>query len=447
MWTIDLERVFWRCVDTQKLTITSLLALAIPSILSSLLNNAYRIIDQYAVQWIGTAAQAAMGSCAFVLIAAFSLFFLIAGGTGPLVGRAFGAGNQKEIKALVGQSLVTTTIISVVYCILLIQTAPILSSLVGLEAEAEQLMTTYLRWLGITGFFIAYGPLIDSIYIAIGNTKFPMLLQLIATIINAFLNWIFIYKLGWGIAGAAAASGISRAIASLIGLGYLITEFTPSYQGFSHVRRMLRIGSPISAGILSYALVYWVLLYVAISPLGEPVNAALGIGFSALEGISWPIFAGVMMAAISLTSRKLGAGDFDGLDRMIRLTFPLATFLGLMVSATFWFGGEFLCSLFTSDPVVLEQAIFYAHVLAFSQVFVAWEALSEGILEGAGDTKTILWISLPFNFIRIPLGWFLAIFLGWNAFGIWWAINISTYLKAAAKMLFVAKGKWRQLEI
>ena len=105
---------------------------------------------------------------------------------------------------------------------------------------------------------IAYGPLIDSIYIAVGNTKFPMKLQLISTIFNAVLNWIFIYEFGWGIAGAAIASGVSRAIASIIGLWYIVKEFMPNYQGFSHVRRMIRIGYPISMGILSYALVYWV---------------------------------------------------------------------------------------------------------------------------------------------------------------------------------------------
>ena len=429
------------------MTVFSLLALAIPSILSSLLNNAYRIIDQYAIQWIGTAAQAALGSCTFVLIAAFSLFMFIAGGVAPLIGRATGAGNSQEIEEIVGQSLTTTTIVSLVYCIILVSLAPWLSDLVGLETEAAEQMTTYLRWLGLTGFFIAYGPLIDSIYIAVGNTKFPMILQLISTLFNAVLNWILIYELGWGIAGAAIASGISRAIVSIIGLWYIIKEFAPNYQGFSHVRRMVRIGYPISMGILSYALIYWVLLKTVISPLGEPVNAALGIGFSALEGVSWPIFAGIMMATISLTSRKMGEKDFEGIDRMIKLTFPLSTIFGLAVSATFWFGGEYLCSLFTKDPIVLEQAVLYAHVLAFSQVFVSWEALAEGILEGAGDTKTIFWASLPLNLLRIPLAWFLAIFLGWNAFGIWWAINISTYLKTLTKMFFVAKGSWRELEI
>ena len=89
----------------------------------------------------------------------------------------------------------------------------------------------------------------------------------------------------------------------------------------------------------------------------------------------------------------------------------------------------------------------YAQILAFSQVFVAWETLSEGILEGAGDTKTILWFCMPFNLLRVPLSWFLAIYLGWGAFGIWWTINSTTYIKALLKMWVVSRGKWRELEI
>ena len=86
-----------------------------------------------------------------------------------------------------------------------------------------------------------------------------------------------------------------------------------------------------------------------------------------------------MLAASSLVSRQLGAEDSDGLDRTLQLGFPAATVLGLFMRYFYW-GGETFCGFFTEDPIVLEQAVFYAQILAFSQVFVAWETLSEGIL-------------------------------------------------------------------
>ena len=79
--------------------------LAIPSILSQLLNNAFRIIDQYCIQWLGAPAQAALGSTSFILIAAFSMFMFIGAGVGPLVGRATGANNPESRKFFIGQSL------------------------------------------------------------------------------------------------------------------------------------------------------------------------------------------------------------------------------------------------------------------------------------------------------------------------------------------------------
>jgi len=261
------------------------------------------------------------------------------------------------------------------------------------------------------------------------------------------LNWWLIYELEWGIAGAAIASGLSRAVSSVIGLYYLNREFQPIYIGRQHIHRILKIGTPVSLGLLSYSLVYWAMLKVSISPLGEEVNAALGIGFSALEGVSWPIYAGIMMAASSLISRQLGANDLKGLKRTLHLTFPTATAIGTVISLIFYFGAEFLCGYFTNDPLVLEQAVLYAQILAFSQIFTAWEALAEGILEGAGDTKTVLWYGLPFNVLRIPLSWFLAIYLGWHAMGVWWAVNISTIIKAILKSRAVFKGEWRHLKI
>ena len=434
-------------MNQPKLTLWALLTLAVPSILSQLLNNAFRIIDQYCIQWLGAPAQAALGSTSFILIAAFSIFMFVGGGIGPLVGRATGANDPEKRRIFIGQSLRATTWVAFGYCAILISCASFFPSMVGLEGTSASMMVDYIRWLGYTGFFLAFGPLIDGIYIAMGNTMFPMMLQLLATITNAFLNYFLIYTMEFGIAGAAIASGVSRGLSSIIGLYYLQKEFSPKWIGSSEVRRMVNIGTPIAIGILSYAMVYWALLKTSISPLGEAVNAALGIGFSALEGISWPIFAGIMLAASSLISRQLGANDQEGLDRTLKLSFPSSTVLGLLISAFFYWGGEAFCGLFTDDPIVLEQAVLYAHILALSQVFVAWETLAEGILEGAGDTKTVLWFGMPFNLLRIPLSWFLAIHLGWHAFGVWWTINLTTYVKALLKMWIVSRGKWRNVEI
>lgn len=431
----------------KKFTVFDVLALAIPSIASMLLNNGYRIIDQYSIQWLGTAAQAALGSTSFILIAAFSLFVLISGGVTPIVGRYSGANNTEKRNIAIGQSIKTMSVISLVYCATLVLCSTVIPEFVGLRNDAAQAMETYLFWLGISGFCIAFGPLIDAVYISTGNTRFPLQLQLVFTSCNGLLNWFLIYQLEWGVAGAAIASGVSAGISVSIGMYYIFQDFAPKWQGWEEVQKVIRIGYPIALGVLSYALVYWVMLKISISPLGEEVNAALGIGFSALEGMSWPLFAGMMVATSSLISRQLGAKDEEGLERTLQLTFPISTALGVFVAIVFYNYAAQLCGIFTTDPIVLEQAVMYAQILAISQIFVAWEALSEGVLEGAGDSKTLFWSSVPFNVLRIPLSWLLAIYLGWGAFGVWWTINCTTFIKGGVKMYMVYRRKWKTIEV
>jgi Na+-driven multidrug efflux pump len=189
------------------------------------------------------------------------------------------------------------------------------------------------------------------------------------------------------------------------------------------------------------------LLRWTISPLGPEVNAALGIGFSALEGVSWPLYAGVMMAVSSLIGRQLGANDIEGTHQTIRMAMPMATILGTICALIFWFGAKPLCQFFTQDPLVLENAVLYAQILAFSQLFVAYEATFEGVLGGAGHNDYQLWMSMPLNVVRIPLAYLLAMVFGYGAVGVWWAINITTYSKAIGKGLLVHYGKWRETKL
>ena len=432
-------------INSIRVTYTSLLQLAIPAMLSALLNNTYRIIDQYSVKWLGTDAQAAIGSSTFILIAAYALFYIISGGVGPLVARATGAKEPEKVRKLVGQAIYAAGLMGCIFCCTMIVLNTTLSQVVGLQDEAAREMETYLLWIGITGLFFSFGPLIDAIYIATGNTKFPMLLQLVSTALNALLNWLFIYQMEMGIAGAAVASGASRGVTSIVGLWFLYRDFSPIHKKDEQLKRIIKIGAPVSMGIASYAFVYWGILKTSLSPLGPHVNAGLGIGFSVLEGFSWPLYSGIMVAVSSLIGRQLGAKDEKNTTKTIQLALSVSIGLGILITILFLLFSKSICLLFTNDPQTLEQAVLYGHILAWSQVFVALEALFEGVLGGSGDTKTLFWISMPLNVIRIPLSYYLAIHLGLGAVGIWWAINISTYLKALTKGYFVWGGKWKSV--
>ena len=431
----------------QNTTYRYIIWLAIPGMLSALLNNIYRLIDQYFVQWLSTEAQAALGASTFLLFTGYALFVLISAGIGPYVSRYTGANKEQEVRSIVTQGLKLSACAGIIFSVVLILGSSWLPSSVGLTGKASEELQSYLYWLGISGTGMAFGPLLDSVWIARGNTRTPMYLQITSTILNIILNAVFIFGFKWGIMGAALASGLSRWVVVCIGIPLLLRELPWQKDTAPYYRKILSMGFPVSIGTTLYSCVYWAIMYLCISPLGNSVHIALGLGFSVLEGISYPLYSGVMVAVSSMIGRQMGAKEYDTLVETIKKGSVLCISLGFITMIVFLFAAEDICSQFTKSDSGLEQAVLYAHILAFSQIFVAMEAMAEGVLSGAGDNKRLFWLSAPLNIARIPLAYFFCFTLSGHSAGIWWAINITTYIKCALKWHAVYKGKWRTLEL
>jgi putative MATE family efflux protein len=431
--------------STNSISSKDLIYLTFPAALSAMLNNAYRVIDQYAVQWLGVDAQAAIASCTFVLIGFFAFFSIFSAGAIALVSRAVGSDDIQEQRRLIGSALTASLLAGVVILTASGILAPWTVKSLGLQHDLAKQAETYLRWHALYCLPQAIMPTLDAIFIAYGRTKIVLLLQITASVFNFVLNPICIYRLNFGIGGAAMATGISEAISVVIGLLLLprVTNFdNKTFRLDAHVLRIIKVGLPMCWGTLVFAGVYWALLRWVISPLGSSVNAALGIGFSVLEGFTWPVFWGFSMGIASIVGRCLGAGELAKAKQAIQIAFRLVTLFGLLAANVFWWGGEVLSGLFTNDVEVLHQAVLYARILAFSQLFVAYEALAEGVLSGAGKTKAIFYWSAPLNILRIPCCWLFAINYGYGAVAVWWVINLSTLLKALGKWGAVISGRW-----
>ncbi len=428
------------------LSIKQLIALTLPIALSATLDNAYRVIDQQAVQWLGVEAQAAIASCAFVLIAYYAVYSIVSAGTLSLLARAIGAEDSRLQQRLIGNALLATLLIGGTVLTLSALYSPALSKLLGLADPVAAQAAEYLRWHAQFCLAQAIMPTLNAVFIAYGQTRTVLLLQAVATLLNIVLNPVCIYQLGYGIGGSAMATGLSQAVALLAGVVVLgkKTPFRLKHLSFDRLAwQIAKIGLPMCWGTLMFALVYAALLHWVISPLGASVNAALGIGFSALEGFTWPVFWGFSMGIASIVGRSLGAGNVRQAQAAIHLGFKILTVIGVLVACLFYFAAPWLCGFFTNDPLVLREAVCYAQILAFSQLFMAYETLAEGVLSGAGKTATIFYWSAPLNALRVPFGWLFAVHLGYGAAAVWWVVNASTLLKAMGKWRAVRSGRWQ----
>lgn len=433
-----------------RLTRGEVLRLAVPATLAAVVHHAYRPLDQFFVQGLGKEAQGALGACTFVLILTFAAYLLISAGVGPRVGRATGAGELERRREVIGEGIAACGVVVVGMLLLGLFTAPLIPEALGLSGSTAMHAETYLRWIFLTGGALALSPLVDSSFHAMGNTRLPMLLQILGVALNATLNPLLIYSAGLGTTGAALATTLAQSMVVGIGLFVLVRDvgLQRSHVRFGvQIRGILEVGSPVAFSTAAYALVYWALIRTSIAPLGEDVVAGLGIGFSALEAVSWPLYVGCSVAVSSIVGRRLGSAEPEEAWRAIRWLLAPSLALGTTCGAVFYLAGPTLVGVFTDDPDAMQQAILYASVLAWSQPFVALEALTEGVLGGAGDTRKLLLGTVPFNILRIPGAWLLAFPAGFGAVGVWWAINLTTILKAAVKGWFVWRGEWARLEL
>jgi putative MATE family efflux protein len=425
--------------------------LAWPAVLSFVLNSSYRINDQFWIQGLGREAQAAIAACTFVLIMNFAVIYLVAGGTLPLIAHAVGAGDRAQRDTVMRHSLLASGIVAALLGAAGWVASPWIVQLLGLEEGTALQAQAYLRIIYLGMLPLALAPVLDSVFIGIGNTLAPMALQVLAVATNFTLNPLLIYGVGdfagLGIEGAAIATVLSRALSVSIGLALLVALYRMRLIGARGPRRALlahlaRIGAPVSLSIATYAGVYWLLFIFVLGELGAAVQAGLGIGFNAFEGLSFPFYLGVAVAGASLVGRNLGAGSEEGALAAARNSRRLGRVCGLLFAFLFWFAGPHVVPLFSVDPGVVREATQYVLILALSQLFVAEEATSEKILAGSGWTRPIFRVSLIGNGLRVPMAYLFAFTFGWGAAGVWWAINLTTYLKAGLLYREVARRDW-----
>jgi putative MATE family efflux protein len=459
----------------QRSPTAEVLRLAWPATLSFLLNNSYRINDQFWIKGLGADAQSAIGAMMYVAIMTFALYYFSAGGTLALVSRAEGAKDRSLRNSISRHAILLAITIGILVSIFGPMLVPTITAAMQLDGGIGVHAAAYLD-----AFFMMAPAMViiiatDHIFIARGYTIVPMLLQLVAVSCNYFLNPILIYGVGSpevmanypnvpgleaamavaayfdiqgsGLHGAAMATGLSRLVASSLALILLHFVFdTPLNRWgkpvFSLLKKMAVIAAPVSWSIAVYAGVYWLLYAFVLSELDDAVKAALGIGFQVFDGVSFPVFLGIGLAGSSLVGRSLGANDPDQCLIWVRTVRRTGYAAGAIFTLVFIFAAPSVISIFTSDPAVADAARTYAFVIGLSQIFVAVECVNEKVLSGSGHTMPIAPITLIGNLIRLPIAYTMALTFGMGAAGVWWAINLSTAFKALAYRRVVQKREW-----
>ncbi|MDQ5857471.1 MAG: MATE family efflux transporter [Acidobacteriota bacterium] len=437
--------------------------IAWPTMLTNVIGGLQGIVDHVLVgNFVGFTGNAAIGVSWQMFLVVIVFIASLFTGMGVLVSRFAGAGESDKVDRTVYQAFITAVGISFgIMAPLGYVLAPWLLDLVNAAPAVQAEALPFLRIMfvfsgGMLMFFMLSGALRSA-----GDARTPMMLGVTMTALNLVLNVVLIRGLGpipaFGTRGAAMGTVIASglvAVYSLVKLwtGGWVVRFPRSGFGpdWTIIRSLFRFGLP--TGIQGIAMnVGGVLLLSFIGSLAQSAaaQAAFAVSYTQLFSLITWTSVGLMGAAAAVAGQNLGAGNPDRASKAVHVAarFGLtgAAFVGLFF---FFFPRQLLAVFGMNEPVVVEIGVQLLRVLSVSGLFIAVALTYTGGLQGTGDTKGPLYISIVSQIV-VPLGICFVIQQTGklDAIDIWLAILAGHATRCALSVLRFNQGRWRAIKV
>lgn len=438
--------------------------IAWPSMLTNVIGGLQGIIDHVLVgNLVGFTGNAAIGVSTQLWIVVIVFISSVFIGMSVMVARFAGAGEEEKVNRTVYQAFLTAIFMAfgilapvgyfaAPYLLDLVNTAP--------EVKAEALpflRTMYVASGGMLVFFMLGGALRSA-----GDARTPMILGIAMTVLNIVLNVILIRGLGpipaFGTVGSAMGTAIASGSVAIYSLwklwsgGWVISfprggSYAPDW---SVIRKLFKFGLP--SGIQGIAMnVGGVLMLSFIGSLAQSAaaQAAYAVSYVQLFSLITWTSMGLMGAAAAVAGQNLGAGNpdraFGAVNTAARFGLAGSAFLGIFF---FFFPMQLLAIFGMREPEVVEIGVQLLKVLAFSGLFISVALTYTGGLQGTGDTKSPLYISI-ISQVAIPLGICFAIKqVGTlEPIHIWLAILAGHMSRCILSIARFLQGKWRSISV
>jgi MATE family multidrug resistance protein len=442
--------------------------LALPLVLNSTVQAVLNLTDTWFIGRLSTAATAAIAAVHWLALLALFLIGGVAMGVQTLVAQAYGAGRYRRTTQIAWMGL-WASLLTIPAFGLTIAFGPAMIRAFGLAPDVEALATQFWipRMVG--------GPLAAALWAAvaffngIGRTRIPLAIGLAVMGANVVLNEVFIFRFGWGMAGAAWATTAAELVGVAIAIPAILALETRRFQARLTWRpRMRRIATVVALGLP--------MAMTACADLGAAALFQLmQVQYGIVDGAATQIVTiftalaympgiGLALAGTTLVGQAIGAGDHGWAERLgNRVIAVVACYMG-GVGLVIALVGDWLVPLFVNatDPRAAEVIALCSKLLwlaAAYQFFDGVNFASAFCLRGAGDARIPALIVLACGLLLfLPLthlltfapgeGWFdRAPGFGLGAVGGWCAILVYVVAIGTALWLRWKHGAWKQIRL
>ena len=434
-----------------------IITFTVPMLLGNIAQQMYNTVDSIVVgNYVGDNALAAVGSAGPIVNLLLVLFIGISMGASIMVSQYFGAKQRKDLSYTIGNCIVLTAVAVVFIMVLAVVTVRPLLVLLKTPESIIDWCSSYLliMFLGIVG--MAYYNILSGVLRGLGDSFSALLYLLVATALNIVLDLLFVAKFGMGVSGVALATIIAQAVSAVLCFRRLtkLTEiFDMKLKYLKFVKKysvnIIRLGMPsgLTQAIFSMAMI---VVQSLTNSFGEMFIAANVIvmrvdGFAMLPNFSFGT------AMTTYAGQNVGAGAYDRVAKGAKQGTFMAIGTSAVITGLILLFGKSLMGIFTNTESLVTLSMNMMCILAVGYIAMAVTQSLSGVMRGAGDTMTPMWISMVTTIIvRVPLAYGLVYLTRSEQFPqgrkecIFISLLLSWIVGALATALFYRKGKWRK---
>ena len=450
--------------------------LALPIVITNLLQTAYNLADTF---WLGRYSTEALAAISFAfpmvfLLISFGLGISVAGSV--LVAQNTGAGDERQAEYAASQTVTFALGASVVFGAVGFFVVDDLLRLFGATGEVLVGAVAYMRVISVGlpfmfGFFIFL-----SLMRGYGDTITPMLVMLGTVVFNVAIDPFLIN--GWwvapelGVEGAAIATVLSRGLAMAVGLAIMLSgtrgvqiHLQDMVPDPTYIRKMLGIGVPASIEGVGRAVSVNALLLV-VGTFSTSIIAGYGIGIRVFSVIFLPAIA-VGRGVETMAGQNIGAEQPDRAERTAdfaaRAMFLILAGVGVLIFLV----PSPIVGLFSNDPAVIDAGAQFLRYVALTFGFIGVMRSYAGAFRGAGKTLVAAAIAIGFlGVVRLPVAAALGLGVGpttvstlgvdlqvpalvgaMGPAGVWIGFVVSNTVGAALAYAWFKRGTWRGADV
>ena len=387
----------------------------IPMLLGNIAQQLYNTVDSIVVgNYVGDNALAAVGSAGPILNLLIVLFIGISVGASIMVSQYFGGKKREELSKTIGNCILLTALATLAVMVLGIFVTRPLLELLHTPSSIIDWCTSYLKILFLGSAGLAFYNILSGILRGLGDSVSALLYLLVATVLNIILDLVFLISFDMGVNGVALATVIAQGVSAALCALKLARMHAVFDMGFHYLKihkpyamNIIRLGLPsgVTQAILSMAMI---VVQSLTNSFGEMFIAANVIvmrvdGFAMLPNFSFGT------AMTTYAGQNVGAKQYDRVSKGAKQGTLIAMGTSGFITLLILIFGRHLMGVFTKTQALVSLSMLLMQILAVGYIAMAVTQSLSGVMRGAGDTVTPMWISIISTIIiRVPLAYGLA---------------------------------------